>query len=377
LSDPYYNAAASTDDSVRNVWQTINLSTYSPPASTTFAIVKFYTSAKESSGSWIYWKPYGAGDPVSPVVDAQAQSNNGNDDSDSGVAWVPYSASSPNFQVKYQYEGSAPWAVRMVLEGWVIGSGGGGSGSGGNGLTYVGQVGCTSGTCGYAVGTIFKCNAGETIMTMTGGGWAGQGCLVRNQNTASVDAIVIQGGASCQYACYKPGGGGGSSSAPDFETIRAVAVSNNYNIPHGFGSMPQRVEVYYCRNSDPTCAGTNYKIFSERWTAADHGAQVGFDSTYVRIHIGGNSVYLEPEFDGGAGTETSGYYRILAWKNGGASAGAPTFLGNFSGGYVNAGVTVISTTCTAGNVYTIYDTGRAVYDLCICRSANQLACFPG
>jgi len=283
--------------------------------------------------------------------------------------------------------GLASWVATSTL-----GLGGGGTGSCSNTAVQTLTNGATyQNTSTNKLIVVVNGSAGTTLAGYIGASTPPSTGVASQSSSAAIKSItfVVPAGYYYRYTATAGtnsgeawemcgnGGGGGGSSAPDFETIRAVAVSNNYNIPHGFGSMPQRVEVYYCRNSDPTCAGTNYKIFSERWTAADHGAQIGFDSTNVRIHIGGNSVYLEPEFDGGTGTETSGYYRILAWKNGGASAGAPTFLGNFSGGYVNAGVTVISTTCTAGNVYTIYDTGRAVYDLCICRSANQLACFPG
>ncbi len=83
------------------------------------------------------------------------------------------------------------------------------SGSGGN-SNYVGSI--DTDTTGTATGTILKCNAGETTMTMTGGGWGGYGCKVTDQGLSTVRAEVIQSGAYCQYACFAGGSGGSGDS---------------------------------------------------------------------------------------------------------------------------------------------------------------------
>jgi len=89
----------------------------------------------------------------------------------------------------------------------------------GKGFTYVGS-------CSVSAGSSCKCNAGETIMLMTGNSAGSTGsCYVYNQNSATVyaacDSVTV---SSSVYACFNGGGNCGDATCAATETAASCPV---------------------------------------------------------------------------------------------------------------------------------------------------------
>jgi hypothetical protein len=123
---PYYNVAAPTTND-ENVWSSINLSTFSPPANTKYAAVKFFMSSTNSRNAWIFWRKPGDPAPATPVVNTYSANNSDDAAGDTNTVWIPYDASSPQMEVMWATSnGNDPNLIRVVLEGWIVNVGGGG-----------------------------------------------------------------------------------------------------------------------------------------------------------------------------------------------------------------------------------------------------------
>jgi len=109
----------------------------------------------------------------------------------------------------------------------------------------------------------------------------------------------------------------GGSCAQVFNTIIPISTGGRYTVAHGLGGAPKFVQVYYCRNADPTCSGVNFQVQAWRWApGGDFGAEYGADNTNVYIGVGTGGVFLSAErVDGGSSAnEASVYYRIVACR---------------------------------------------------------------